>query len=176
MTPKLVVTAGPDKGRFFNLTAGETLQVGRSQSTATRLTDPTMSRVHCQVEWDGRRAVLINTSSGGTLVNGKAVSQHELQAGDVIRMGSTELRFQLGDATESSTVAPPAPRTVPATDLAALAGQTLSHYALESVLARGASGVVFRAKIRRTDKSSPSRCCNPRSPTTRRTCSASSEA
>ncbi len=146
MTPKLVVTAGPDKGRFFNLTAGETLQVGRSQSTATRLTDPTMSRVHCQVEWDGRRAVLINTSSGGTLVNGKAVSQHELQAGDVIRMGSTELRFQLGDAAESSTVAPPAPRTVPAADLAALAGQTLSHYALESVLARGASGVVFRAK------------------------------
>ena len=54
MTPKLVVTAGPDKGRFFNLTAGETLQVGRSQSTATRLTDPTMLRVHCQVEWDGR--------------------------------------------------------------------------------------------------------------------------
>ena len=91
MTPQLVVTAGPDKGRFFPLTAGETLQVGRSQSTATRLTDPTISRVHCQVEWDGRRAVLVNTSSGGTLVNGHSVSQHDLQPGDVIRIGSTEL-------------------------------------------------------------------------------------
>jgi len=74
MTPRLVVTAGPDKGRFFNLTASETLQVGRSQNTATRLTDPTLSRVHCEIEWNGERAVLINISSSGTLVNGHSVS------------------------------------------------------------------------------------------------------
>ncbi len=146
MTPKLVVTAGPDKGRFFNLSPSETLQVGRSQSTATRLTDPTLSRVHCQVEWDGEHAVLINISSSDTLVNGHSVSQHELKAGDVIRVGSTELRYQLGDGAESSTVVPQPPRPVPSMDLASLVGQTVSHYAIEAVIAKGASGIVFRAR------------------------------
>ncbi len=146
MTPKLVVTAGPDKGRFFNLSPAETLQVGRSQSTATRLTDPTLSRVHCQVEYNGEHAVLINISSSGTLVNGHLVSQHELKPGDVIRLGSTELRYQVGDGAESSTVVPQPPRPAPSADLASLVGQTLSHYAIEAVIAKGASGVVFRAR------------------------------
>jgi serine/threonine protein kinase len=146
MTPRLVVSAGPDKGRFFPLVVGETLQIGRSQTTATRLTDPTMSRVHCEVEWNGTRAALINISSSGTLVNGHAVSQHDLKPGDVIRIGSTELRYQIGDGTESTTIVPPAARPAPAGDLAALVGQTLSHYTIESVIAKGASGVVFRAK------------------------------
>ncbi|HVS35974.1 MAG TPA: FHA domain-containing serine/threonine-protein kinase [Gemmataceae bacterium] len=146
MTPRLVVTAGPDKGRFFNLNAGETLQIGRSQATATRLADPTLSRVHCEIEWNGSRAVLINISSSGTLVNGHSVSQQELTAGDMIRMGSTEMRFELGAGAESSTVVPPATRPVVAVDLTSLVGQTLSHYAVEAVIAKGAAGVVFRAK------------------------------
>ena len=175
MTPRLVVTAGPDKGRFFNLTASETLQVGRSQNTGTRLTDPTLSRVHCEIEWDGERAVLINISSSGTLVNGHAVSQHELQSGDMIRMGSTEIRYDLGEGAESSTVAPPATRPVPSIDLASLVGQTLSHYTIEALIAKGATGYVFRAKrAGKTDKPSPSRCCNRSSAGTKRTCSASS--
>ena len=146
MTPRLVVTAGPDKGRSFSLTRGETLQVGRSQTTATRLTDPTMSRVHCQVDWDGTRTVLVNVSSGGTLVNGQAVSQQELKPGDVIRMGSTEMRYQMEEAAESSTVAPAPARPASTGELVQLVGQTLSHYALEAVVAKGTTGVVFRAK------------------------------
>ena len=147
MTPRLVVTAGPDKGRSFPLTRGETLQVGRSQTTATRLTDPTMSRVHCQVEWDGACAVLINSSSGGTFVNGQAVSQHDLRPGDVIRMGSTEMRYQTEEVVETPTVAPPPPaRPAAGGELLQLVGQTLSHYALEAVLAKGTTGVVFQAR------------------------------
>jgi pSer/pThr/pTyr-binding forkhead associated (FHA) protein len=90
----LVVVSGPDRGRSFPLLEGQTLQVGRSQATATRLSDPTASRVHCEVEWDGRKAVVINISTSGTLVNRKAVAQHDLEAGDVLRVGSSELRFQ----------------------------------------------------------------------------------
>ncbi len=110
MTPRLVVTAGPDKGRSFPLTPGEILQVGRSQSTATRLTDPAASRVHCQIEWDGVHATLINSSAAGTLVNGHAASQIELKSGDVIRLGATELNFQTEASAETATVAPPAGR------------------------------------------------------------------
>jgi len=177
MTPRLVVTAGPDKGRFFPLIHGETLQVGRSQTTATRLTDPTLSRVHGEVEWDGTRAVLINISSGGTQVNGQPVSQHELRPGDVIRMGSTEMRYQLGESPESTTVAPPPPpKPAAVADLVSLVGQTLSHYALESVIAKGTTGVVFRAKDANDARPSPSKCSSRSFPATKKTCSVSSAA
>jgi serine/threonine protein kinase len=151
MTAHLVVVAGPDKGRSFTLTPGETVQVGRSQASTTRLTDPSVSRVHCELEWDGHRAVLINVSTAGTLVNGKPAAQQELKPGDVIRVGSSELRFHLGDIADASTVTPGqrgpgAPAGASGDLLGGLVGQTLSHYSVETLLARGASGAVFRAK------------------------------
>jgi serine/threonine protein kinase len=151
--PQIVITAGPDKGRFFPLVPGETLQVGRSQASTTRLTDPTISRVHCEIEWDGQRAVLINISTGGTLVNGQPVSQAELNPGDVVRMGSTELRMQMADS-DASTLPPAAPRPGAALEqpLTALVGQTLSHYTIDSVIARGNSSVVFKAKDTRNNE------------------------
>jgi serine/threonine protein kinase len=145
MSATLVITAGPDRGKTFPLVPGETLQVGRSQATATRLTDPTVSRVHCEIEWDGHKVTVINISTAGTLVNGKAVAQHELKPGEVIRVGSTELRIQFGGSPEATTVPPAAKPAAPA-DLGGLVGQTLSHYAIEALLARGASGAVFRAR------------------------------
>ncbi len=153
MSAQLIVIAGPDRGRCFPLTPGQTLQVGRSQATATKLTDPTISRVHCEIEWAGDKIILINISTGGTQVNGKAVSQHELKPGDVIRAGSTELRFQLGDASEQSTLAPAKPASTAGDEmLNALVGQTLSHYAIESILAKGETGMLFRARDTKADK------------------------
>ncbi len=151
MSPLLVVIGGPDRGRTFPLVAGQTLQIGRSQATATRLTDPTVSRVHCEVEWDGHKAVVVNISTGGTLVNGKTIAQHDLEPGDVIRVGSSDLRFQLGPDAEAPTVVPAAKAAVPG-DLGALVGQTLSRYAIEALLARGTSGAVFRARDTNADK------------------------
>jgi pSer/pThr/pTyr-binding forkhead associated (FHA) protein len=157
MSALLVVTAGPDRSLSFPLTAGETLQIGRSQATATKLNDPTISRVHCEVEWDGDKIVLINIniSTAGTLVNGKPVAQHELKSGDVFRLGSTEIRFQLGDGSEQSTVAPAAKAaaTGGAEMLNELVGQTLAqHYVLEAILAKGDAGTLFRATDTKTNK------------------------
>jgi serine/threonine protein kinase len=154
MIPRLVVVAGPDRGKFFALKQGEALQVGRSQTTATKLTDPTVSRVHCEVDWDGEVAVLMNVSPSGTHVNGQSISQTPLKPGDVVRLGSTELRFQIDDGTEASTVVPPAPKPpgAPPEPLTSLVGQTLAHYAIESVLARGATSIVFKAKDTRDDQ------------------------
>jgi pSer/pThr/pTyr-binding forkhead associated (FHA) protein len=100
MPAQLLVSAGPDKGRAFLLVSGETLQIGRSQATVTRLSDPTVSRVHCEVEFDGERATIINISTSGTFVNGHQVSQAELKPGDFIRLGGTELRFLLTGTAE----------------------------------------------------------------------------
>lgn len=148
MPPQLQVIAGPDAGRTFNLSAGVPLQVGRSQATPTRLTDPSVSRVHCEVEWDGSRAMLHNCSQHGTLVNGVAVGEHVLRTGDVVRLGGTELRFTT-DAAEDDTVAPRLAKATgafgSAEQLAALVGQVFHHYALEDVIAQGSTAVVFRA-------------------------------
>ncbi|HZY87530.1 MAG TPA: FHA domain-containing serine/threonine-protein kinase [Gemmataceae bacterium] len=145
MPAQLTITAGPDKGRSFPLAPGATFQVGRSQATATRLTDASVSRVHFEVEYDDGRAVLVNISSAGTVVNGQRVDRHELRPGDVIRIGATELRFHDGSG-EQTTVAP-APKPAPATaeQLSKLVGQELAHYKVEAVIARGSTGTVFRA-------------------------------
>ena len=149
MLLQLYVTSGPDKGRSFALTAGETLQLGRSQATATKLTDPTVSRVHCEIEFDGTNATLVNISSSGTLVNGTVVTQHELQLGDTIKLGNTECRLRNADVAEASTIhdkAMAAPPKYAGSSAAALTGQTLSNYHLEAAIAKGASGVVYKAK------------------------------
>jgi serine/threonine protein kinase len=145
MSAQLTITAGPDKGRSFPLQPGATFQVGRSQATPTRLTDASVSRVHFEVEYDGTEAVLVNISSNGTIVNGERVERRELRPGDVIRVGATELRFH-DTSAEPATVAPaPKPPAGGAEQLAKLVGQALSHYKVEEVIARGATGTVFRA-------------------------------
>jgi len=155
MIPQLHVTSGPDKGRFFPLMVGETLQIGRSQATPTRLTDPTVSRVHCEIEWDGKRALVINISSSGTFINGQTIAQQELKAGDVLRVGNTELGMRLptdeastmvgGERTMPVPTAGQTPKPINSGPVAAsLLGKTLSNYVLDQIIAKGATGVVFK--------------------------------
>jgi serine/threonine protein kinase len=157
MARHLLVIAGPDKGRTFELKPGEPLLVGRSQATQTRLTDPRVSRVHCEVKLEGDRVtVLDSNSAGGTLVNGRRAGQQVLHDGDVIQVGDTQLRFRDESVAEASTLAPsPAPaKAAPAgaAPLAALSGQTLAHFEIGPVIATGHSGAVFRARDTRDGK------------------------
>jgi serine/threonine protein kinase len=157
MSALIIIVSGPDKGRAFSLQPGTTFQIGRSQATATKLTDPSVSRVHCEIEYDGERAMLVNISNNGTLVNGKAATQQDLRHGDVIRVGGTECRFQRADVEDAETVLQPSPnlsgtRPVLPEQLASLPGHTLAHYQIESVIARGQSGMVFKATDTRDDQ------------------------
>lgn len=148
---KLIVTAGPDKGLAFTLEAGEVVQIGRSQAATHRLTDPAVSRVHCEIEAKDGQAVLHNISANGSVVNGEAANERVLQHNDTIRIGNSELRFVAAQPGEASTamLAPPTP-AAPATptggDASNLTGKTLAHYQIESVIARGTSGTVFKAR------------------------------
>jgi serine/threonine protein kinase len=150
MAASLVVIAGPDKGRVFPLPPGESVQIGRSQATATRLADASVSRVHCDIQVGAEGALLNNVSTRGTLVNGQPATAYALQPGDVIRIGATELRYVLGTPSEASTVVEVDQAQAP---LSVLVGSKLSHYALEAVIAGGMSGMVFKA--RDTDTGQP---------------------
>jgi eukaryotic-like serine/threonine-protein kinase len=157
MDPQLKVISGPDNGRVFRLADGETLSIGRGESTGTQLRDARVSRVHCQVQVDAGKYELIHaSSSGNTLVNGRAVTRHELKPGDVIRVGDTELRFLLDSAkSEETLVTSPAalaaketspPAKAKEDDLSALVGKSISHFEIQRVHAKGSSGVVFQAR------------------------------
>jgi serine/threonine protein kinase len=153
MVMQLMVIAGPDKGLAIPLNEEGPARVGRSQSILTRLTDPHVSRVHCEVLISVGQAVVTDSSSaGGTFVNGKRVARQSLRPGDIIQVGSTQLRYDNTDfATETSTLGPGAsPGAKPAEQAAAsletLVGQTLSHFEIAAIVAKGRLGVIFKAR------------------------------
>lgn len=144
MVKRLVVLAGPDEGRSFPLES-EPLMLGRSRAADPRLIDPHVSRIHCEVKAEGDRFVVNDyESAGGTFVNGKRINRHDLQPGDLIRIGNTRLQY-VEDLQEPavSALAPPPRLGAWAQELV---GQTISQYKLGSILAKGKTGFVFHAK------------------------------
>jgi serine/threonine protein kinase len=161
MSNQLQVISGPDQGRTFPLPVADTLLIGRSRALEARLTDPYVSRVHCQLETDGTRVLLTDfESAGGTCVNGQRVTQQQLQPGDVIQIGETSLQFQAsappGNLADQETLPPkatgPAQPAVPPLRPVDLTGQTIVHYQVGPILARGRSGVVYHAHDTRYDQ------------------------
>jgi serine/threonine protein kinase len=104
--------------------------------------------------------VICNGGSGGTRVNGAAVQRQVLKLGDVIQVGDTQLRVQLGDvptdvalaaASASPTVPPPAPDPSPE-QLESLSGQTLAHYEIGPPIGTGRTSLVFHATDTRDNR------------------------
>jgi serine/threonine protein kinase len=154
MSLQLHVVAGPDAGRSLTLQEGADLMLGRAQNAFYRLNDPRASRSHCQLLLEGDRVTVVcNGGSGGTLVNGTAVKKKVLKLGDVLQVGDTQLRLQMGDFPLDVALgalgahAPlPEARAPPSPDaLAALSGQTLAHFEIGPVIGRGRVGMVFHA-------------------------------
>jgi pSer/pThr/pTyr-binding forkhead associated (FHA) protein len=95
MPRQLRVIAGRDNGRVFPLKENQPLLVGRDMGTHTRLKDPHVAMLHCQVVADGEGALLTDRgSSGGTFVEGQRVREHQLRPGDVFRVGDTRIRLE----------------------------------------------------------------------------------
>jgi serine/threonine protein kinase len=155
MVLRLAVIAGPDQGRAFALPKGATVFVGRGHDTLVRLGDPHVSRLHCRVVVsDGRLLLADAGSTAGTFVNGQRLTaERPVQSGDVIQVGQTQLRVEPDNLAELPTLAPPAAAGGSSVvQLAELCGQTLGHYELIGVRARGQSGLVFAARDTATDE------------------------
>lgn len=151
MPSKLIVLAGPDEGLVFPLSS-EVVLLGRSRATETHLTDPHVSRVHCQIVPEDKRFVVVDfDSASGTFVNGKEVERHVLRTGDLIRIGATHLQY-VEEAGEA-----PAKRGTVATSATTidwakkLINQQFSHYAITGALARSKTGYVFHARDTRNE-------------------------
>jgi serine/threonine protein kinase len=158
MAKQLLVIAGPDRGRCFPLTVAGLWNIGISHNhSEICLHDLAVSRVHCEVAVEDDRIVLTDMDSvSGTFVNNQRISRQELKCGDVIRIGGTELC--LGDDDEepapaaASSTKQPKPAMTLRERLSELAGQHLGHYEVGPVLAKGHSGLVFRAQDLKQDR------------------------
>ena len=69
--------------------------IGRLSNSDIVLADSNVSRRHAELRRDGSRWVLVDLgSTNGTLVNGKLAREHELNDGDRITFGTSELLFK----------------------------------------------------------------------------------
>jgi pSer/pThr/pTyr-binding forkhead associated (FHA) protein len=92
-TPILRLATGPLAGKVFEVES--TLRVGRHPFNEMSLSDPGLSRYHCWIMIkDGGLCVEDLASVNGTFVNGERIrARRSLKPGDLIRVGSTEIRF-----------------------------------------------------------------------------------
>jgi serine/threonine protein kinase len=166
MTKRLSVIDGADQGRVFPLPDAGTVLIGSNRKhTNICLHDLYVARVHCQVEVEeGRVTVSDQESPNGTLVNGTKITKHDLQLGDVMRIGNSYLRLEERDAAlpeereEAETATPPAPEApgklpqLPADRLGELTGHILGNFKLGPLLGQGYYGPVFRAHDTKRDQ------------------------
>jgi len=153
MSLQFHIIGGPDAGRTHTVHAGENMILGRGNHAYYRLNDVRVSRAHAQVLLEGDQVTLVCLGgSGGTLVNGKPIQKQILKLGDVVQVGDTQLRLQMGDfpledALAAMRTTPPA-EAKPAPDpskLETLSGTTLARFDIGPVVGRGVTSMVFCA-------------------------------
>ena len=76
------------------------MKIGTSPGNKLRLTDPTVSRIHCELSpIPGGVRVTDEGSTNGTWVDGHRVRDVDVGSGATVRIGATTLRVQVGDDT-----------------------------------------------------------------------------
>jgi hypothetical protein len=91
----LLVSQGGDRPIQFDL--GDALiSIGRASDNDVIVDDPLVSRHHCQLKLQhGAYSFADLGSRNGSWVNGQQVSEIALGPGDMIRIGNTEIEFQV---------------------------------------------------------------------------------
>jgi tetratricopeptide (TPR) repeat protein len=103
----LIAQAGPASGQEFAL-EGDELVIGRSADNPVSIPDTSVSRKHALVRKTAEGWAVSDLGSGnGTMLNGEAIADEtQLNEGDVITLGDTELRFSGGvDAAAGESTA-----------------------------------------------------------------------
>ncbi len=95
---RLTVQEGPAKGIAWE-SRGAQCSIGSQPGNDLVLSDPTVSRFHSEITVeDGRARVRDLASKNGTLVDGVAIVDAYLRPDATLRLGSSLLRFELGEA------------------------------------------------------------------------------
>jgi pSer/pThr/pTyr-binding forkhead associated (FHA) protein len=194
MIAKLLVIAGPDRGKAFEIVPKVPTVIGNSREADVKLSDPRVSPFHCRLEVRHEELFAIDLdSTNGTEINNRSIQEDVLQFGDTIGLGDTVLLVQNPDARDETMpaevakkkspsvteirlppkakvpaaapkVAPPSAAPTPTTGARGivpemdntskaelpdrpekLPGYIISTFKVGTLLARGRTGVVFKA-------------------------------
>jgi len=89
-------TAGPKAGQTMNFDA-KTISIGRSADNDIVVDDPTVSRHHARITSQGGTYRIEDLgSTSGTRVGGKEVTLAQIAPGSTVKLGDTELGFNMG--------------------------------------------------------------------------------
>jgi pSer/pThr/pTyr-binding forkhead associated (FHA) protein len=101
---RLLVIDGADKGRSYSLPDAGKTTIGQSKKAADIvLHDLFVSRIHCELEIEDDHVFVTHLhGDNGTLINGQKITEQELRISDVIRVGNSQLRFEIIPIEDSS--------------------------------------------------------------------------
>ena len=106
VSPRLLIVKGPFAGQSFTLT-GERFTIGRQADNDLQLRQLEVSRRHCVIRLEGDHyAVEDLDSRRGIFVNALPIRRHQLEPGDVLTVGGSELLFLLPSHDHTETPAP----------------------------------------------------------------------
>ena len=155
LTCKISVVFGPSVGESFYVQPDEVFVIGRGSDSHTRIQDPTLSRIHCRIDWENGEPILVDVeSSSGTFLNGQKINRKVLLNEDVIAIGGSKLVFYRSGRPHRQVpqdIPSPAnnlllnanPPGVPVVD--DLIGKVISSYRVDGLISRGSSSVVYKA-------------------------------
>ncbi len=142
---ELLFLNGPDKGLTVELHRGGSIVVGRSRRCDLTLNDRNASRKNCRIIYEaGNFNVVDLKSTNGTVVNGRTIAEAALQAGDVIEVGDTKLRF-VADAPAAPPAAPPREEEPSASEEISLVGKAIGNYDVVEKLDERRLAVSYKA-------------------------------
>ena len=100
----LLITAGPKEGECYPLESSRLISVGRDDQCNIQIIDDQMSRRHLQIRYeqvDDRHYAVDMRSANGVFVNGARITgDRQLDEGDVILIGQSEIRYTEDDVTD----------------------------------------------------------------------------
>ena len=99
------------------ITAGRPATIGRSKNATLQIMSGPVSRVHCQLQFDGRQWLLTDLDSrNGTWIGTERVKSKPIPHGTIFLLGKrVGIRFQVVEAAKPAPP-PPAPMVVPSAD------------------------------------------------------------
>lgn len=94
--PVLVVRKGKMIGKKYFLSLDSPTTIGRSANNEIQLDDITVSSQHCRIIPQDKKFYLVDLqSTNGTFLNEKKIKKAEINEGDIIRVGETQLLFKI---------------------------------------------------------------------------------
>jgi serine/threonine protein kinase len=152
---KLEIESGPNAGDSYELKPDEVFVIGRGNDSHTRIQDPTLSRIHCRIDWENGEPILVDAGSvSGTFLNGKKIERKTLLNDDVITIGVSKMVFHRSGQSRHQVLAAnpwlannplfsaPQSKEQPVDELV---GKTIASYRIDGLISRGSSSVVYKA-------------------------------